>query len=74
MTVVKAYPDIKLDLHTALSLLDQHLTDAESWDLYIAIEMGAYDEVLRKMRILVRAGTALDAAEELDRIWRRMYE
>lgn len=74
MTVVKLYPGIKLDLHTALSLLDDHLTDAESWDLYIAIEMAAYEEVLRKMRILVRDGAALDAAEELDQIWRRMYE
>lgn len=70
MTIVE-YPGIRLDLHSALSQLDAYLTHAESWDLYIAIEMGAYEEVLRKMRGLVRDGAAMHVAEELERIGRQ---
>jgi hypothetical protein len=40
------------DLMTAYSLLDEHLTDAESWEVYAAIEFGRYEEALARMREL----------------------
>ncbi len=62
---LKPYPDLKLDLLTAYSLLDDHLTDAESWEVYAAIEFGRYDEALERMRELARESFATDAEEIL---------
>ena len=61
----------KLDLATALSQLDDGLTDAESWELYAAVEMGAYGEALARMRELARDRAARDAEEVLAEVERR---
>jgi len=70
MARLKPYPDLKLDLTTAYSLLDDHLTDAESWEVYAAITMGAYDEALARMRELARERAARDAEEVLAEVER----
>lgn len=70
MSKLEPYPDLKLDLMMAFSLLDDHLTVAESWEVYVAIEMGAYDEALARMRMLATARAARDADEVLERVWR----
>jgi hypothetical protein len=52
MPKLEPHPDLKRDLMTAYSLLDEHLTDAESWEVYAAIEFGRYEEALARMREL----------------------
>ena len=71
MPKLEPYPDLKLDLTTAYSLLDPHLTDAESWEVYATIVMGEYDEALSRMRELAGERRASEAAAVLAEVVRR---
>jgi len=68
MPNLEPYPDFKLDLTTAYSLLDGYLTEAESWEVYAAIGCGEYDEALALIGQLARERGARDAEEVLIRL------
>jgi hypothetical protein len=70
--MIVEYDDLKLDLSTALSLLEQELTDAEAWEVYARIELGAYKEALVQLQELATSRDVQDAIEFLHEVARRV--
>ncbi len=67
---LKPYPDLKLELLEAYSLLEGDLTEAEAWQVYAAIEFDHYDDALNQMNVLTGERMAHDAQEALAAIRR----
>ena len=63
--MIVEYDDLKRDLTTALSMLEGELTDAESWQIYARIVLGAYGEAVLLLRDLAAAREATDVLEFL---------
>jgi hypothetical protein len=69
--MITEYDDLKLDLSTAQGLLDDSITDADSWELYALIEMREYEAALLRLRTLAEVSGSNDAAEFLAEIAKR---
>lgn len=69
--MITEYDDLKLDLSTAQSLLDDSLTHADSWEIHILIDMGEYEAALLRLRALAESSGSNDAAEFITEIAER---
>jgi len=64
--MIVEYDDLKRDLMTAYSLLEDDLTDAEAWELYARIAvLGEYEEALLRLRDLAASRSAAHVLELL---------
>lgn len=61
--MIAEYDDLKLDLSAAQGLLDDSLTDAESWEIYMLIELGDYETALLQLRELAKNSGSIEASE-----------
>jgi hypothetical protein len=69
--MIVEYDELKLDLTTALSLLEHELTDADAWEVYARIELGAYEEALLQLRELAASRDVPDAVQFLEEVAER---
>jgi hypothetical protein len=70
--MIVEYDDLRRDLMTALSLLEDELTDAEAWELYARIAvLSDYENALLQLRDLAARRGATHAAQVLAEVARR---
>jgi hypothetical protein len=70
--MIVEYDDLKRDLMTAYSLLEDDLTDAEAWELYVRIAvLGEYEGALLQLMDLATAQRATHIVEFLGEVSRR---
>lgn len=70
--MIVEYDDLKRDLMTAYSLLEDELTDAEAWEIYARIAvLGEYEEALLQLRDLAASRSAAHVLELLTEVSRR---
>ena len=70
--MIVEYDDLKRDLMTAYSLLEDELTDTEAWELYARIAvLGEYEEALLQLRDLAASRSAALVVELLAEVCHR---